>query len=53
MGSPIKLQNFIIRRVIVGLEKIGYIDYTELKKRREFQFVISSRSPELQALPGH
>ncbi|MGK3126441.1 hypothetical protein ACCY16_20195 [Candidatus Pantoea formicae] len=53
MGSPVKLQNSIIRRVMADLEKIGDIDYTELKKGREFQFVISSCSPKLQSLPGH
>jgi len=53
MGSPVKLQNSIIRRAMADLVKIGYIDYTELKKGREIQFVINSRSPKLQALPGH
>ncbi|MDF7662767.1 protein RepA [Erwiniaceae bacterium L1_54_6] len=53
MGSPVKLQNSIIRRAMADLKKIGYIDFTELKKGREIQFVINSRSPKLQALPGH
>lgn len=32
IGSPVKLQNSIIRRAMAELEKIGYIDYTELNK---------------------
>ncbi|MBA4823762.1 protein RepA [Pantoea ananatis] len=48
MGSPVKLQNSIIRRAMADLERIGYINFSELKKGRETQFVIFSRSPKLQ-----
>lgn len=48
MGSPVKLQNSIIRRAMADLDRIGYINYSELKKGREIQFVIFNRSPKLQ-----
>ncbi|MDR6352598.1 RepB family plasmid replication initiator protein [Pantoea sp. SORGH_AS_0659] len=50
MESPIKLQNSIIRRALADLAKIGYLDYTEIKKGREIMFIMHGRSPKLQAL---
>lgn len=50
MESPVKLQNSIIRRALTDLAKIGYLDYTEVKKGREIMFIVNGRSPKLQTL---
>ncbi|WP_165699704.1 VOC family protein [Chimaeribacter arupi] len=42
-----------IRRALADLAKIGYLDYTEIKKSREIQFVMHSRRPKLQTMQRH
>lgn len=51
MSSKINEQNRIIRKALQDLRQIGYLDYSEVKKGREIQFIIHSRSPKL-SLPN-
>ncbi|PLR49722.1 RepB family plasmid replication initiator protein [Chimaeribacter arupi] len=53
MESAIRIQNATIRRALADLAKIGYLDYTEIKKSREIQFVMHSRRPKLQTMQRH
>ncbi|PLR35539.1 protein RepA [Chimaeribacter coloradensis] len=50
LESPVKTQNLIIRRALSDLTRIGYLDYIELKKGREIQIIVNSRSPKLQGM---
>ncbi|EGM6703842.1 protein RepA [Salmonella enterica subsp. enterica serovar Nigeria] len=47
LSTPIRTQNQIIRRAMSDLERIGYIKFQEVKKGRDIQFQIFSRSPKL------
>ncbi|HHM0250492.1 TPA: protein RepA, partial [Escherichia coli] len=45
-------QNQIIRKAMLELKSIGYLEYQEVKKGRDIQFQIFKRSPKL-ALAKH
>lgn len=47
LESQVKDQNVIIRKALNDLNKIGYLNYSEVKKGREIHFIIHSRSPKL------
>ncbi|HGA6477144.1 TPA: RepB family plasmid replication initiator protein [Salmonella enterica subsp. enterica serovar Saintpaul] len=48
LDSPVKTQNQTIRKALADLEKIGYLEYKEVKKGREIQFTILARRPNLK-----
>lgn len=47
LSTPARTQNQIIRRAMNDLERIGYVKFQEVKKGRDIQFQIFSRSPKL------
>nr|WP_236393581.1 RepB family plasmid replication initiator protein [Pantoea sp. Mhis] len=47
LGSKITTQNYIVRRAMDQLKKIGYLDYSEVKRGRTVFFIIHSRTPKL------
>ncbi|NDO81476.1 protein RepA [Citrobacter sp. NCU1] len=49
MQSRVCDQNVVVRRAMADLVSIGYLDFSEVKKGREVQFIIHSRSPKLTA----
>lgn len=49
MQSRVCDQNVVVRRAMADLVAIGYLDFSEVKKGREVQFIIHSRSPKLTA----
>lgn len=51
MESQVKDQNVTIRKALLDLKKIGYLDYSEVKKGREIHFIINHRYPKLDGLP--
>lgn len=49
MQSRVCDQNVVVRRAMADLVSIGYLEFSEVKKGREVQFIINSRSPKLTA----
>ncbi|AOP97997.1 RepB family plasmid replication initiator protein [Enterobacter roggenkampii] len=47
MASQVKDQNATIRKAMRELLKIGYLDYSEIKKMGEVMFIIHARCPRL------
>ena len=47
MQSRVCDQNAVIRRALADLERIGYLEYSEMKKGREIAFNITGRHPKL------
>lgn len=52
LTTPVRTQNQIIRKAMLELKSIGYLEYQEVKKGRDIQFQIFKRSPKL-ALAKH
>ncbi|MXP67130.1 RepB family plasmid replication initiator protein [Pantoea sp. Nvir] len=50
LGSKITTQNYVVRRAMEQLKKIGYLDYSEGKRGCSVFFIIHSRTPKLDGI---
>ncbi|PPI88332.1 replication protein RepA (plasmid) [Candidatus Pantoea edessiphila] len=50
LSSKITTQNYVIRRAMKQLKKIGYLDYSEVKRRHAVFFIIHDRIPKLKKI---
>ncbi|BAH83489.1 RepB family plasmid replication initiator protein [Candidatus Ishikawella capsulata] len=48
LSSKITTQNYIVRRALKQLQKIGYLDYSEVKSNNCIFFIIHRRTPKLK-----
>ncbi|MXP51468.1 RepB family plasmid replication initiator protein [Pantoea sp. SoEX] len=50
LSSKITTQNYVVRRAMKQLKKIGYLDYSEVKRGRSVFFIIHERIPKLNKI---
>ncbi|MBK4775892.1 replication protein RepA (plasmid) [Candidatus Pantoea edessiphila] len=50
LSSKITTQNYVVRRAMKQLKKIGYLDYSEVKRGRSVFFIIHERIPKLDKI---
>ncbi|PPI86262.1 RepB family plasmid replication initiator protein [Candidatus Pantoea edessiphila] len=53
LSSKITTQNHIVRRAMKQLKKIGYLDYSEVKRGRTVFFIIHERKPKLNKINNY
>ncbi|PPI87637.1 replication protein RepA (plasmid) [Candidatus Pantoea edessiphila] len=50
LSSKITTQNYVVRRAMKQLKKIGYLDYSEVKRGKSVFFIIHDRIPKLDKI---
>uniref|UniRef100_UPI003AF08574 hypothetical protein n=1 Tax=Escherichia coli TaxID=562 RepID=UPI003AF08574 len=50
LTTPVRTQNQIIRKAMLELKSIGYLEYQEVKKGRDIQFQIFLKEVQKLAL---